>query len=299
MMNQAAFSDVYLNLAHLGELRAAAAQQSPEALDGVARQFEGIFVKMMLKSMREASFGDPLFDTEATGLYRDLYDHQLSLELTKGRGLGIAEMLVQQLKEFVPGTSAELSTNEPASAADMQRLERNPALPAVAPVKPTATHGPEFVSKKSFLDTLLPLAKRAAKALGAEPVIMLAQAALETGWGRSIIRGLNGQSSHNLFGIKATKDWQGESVPVGTLEYEDGVATRRQALFRAYESFEQSFSDYVALLRGSPRYAGALAEVADPEAFMRALQQAGYATDPQYAEKVLRIWREDMGGASR
>ncbi len=299
MMNQAAFSDLYFNFAQLGELRGAAAQATPEALDAVAKQFEGIFVKMMLKSMRDASFGDPLFDTQATELYRDLYDHQLSLELTKDRGLGIAEMLVQQLKAFVPGVAAQVVDDESTLPADADALQRSPALDAVSPAASAETDGPAFSSKESFLDTLLPLAKRAAKALGAEPLLMLAQAALETGWGRAVIRGLDGQSSHNLFGIKAGEDWRGDSVPVGTLEYKDGVAARQQALFRAYESFEQSFSDYVALVRGSPRYADALSKAADPEAFIQALHEAGYATDPNYAEKVLRIWREEMDGATR
>ena len=157
-------------------------------------------------------------------------------------------------------------------------------------------HEPEFTSKGSFLDTLGQLATRAAEALGVDPLLMLAQSALETGWGRHILRGSDGDSSHNLFGIKAGERWNGGSVQVGTLEYVDGIPARRQALFRAYGSFEESFQDYVALLKSSPRYAEALSKADDPEAFMRGLQQAGYATDPRYTEKVLRIWREELDG---
>ncbi len=297
MMNQAAFSDVYLDLGRMGELRAAAAQKSPEALEAVAKQFEGMFLKMVLKSMRDASLGDPLFDTESSGLYRDLYDHQLALELGKGRGLGIADMLVQQLKGFLPEGAGGSSEDRTGSAGEIQALERNAALLAPRPARSGEVYEPEFSSKGSFLETLGNLATRAAEALGVDPLLMLAQSALETGWGRHILRGPDGESSHNLFGIKAGGRWHGESVPVGTLEYVDGLPAHRQALFRAYGSFEESFQDYVALLKGSPRYADALSRADNPEAFMWGLQQAGYATDPRYAEKVLRIWREELDGA--
>ena len=131
MLNQAAFSDIYLDLGRMGELRAAAARESPEALEAVAKQFEGIFLKMVLKSMRDAGFGDPLFDNQSTTLYRDLYDHQLALELSKGRGLGIAEMLVQQLRDFGPGAGEDGSREERTSSPEPQSLRRNPALRAV------------------------------------------------------------------------------------------------------------------------------------------------------------------------
>ena len=297
MMNQAAFSDVYLDLGRIGELRSAAARESPEALEAVAKQFEGIFLKMVLKSMREASFGDPLFDTESSGLYRDLYDHQLALELSKGRGLGIADMLVRQLRGFLPGAAEDAAEGDKAPLSDAEALQRNPALLAVRPAPGGEVHEPEFSSKESFLQTLGGLATRTAKALGVDPLLMLAQSALETGWGQHILRRPDGTSSHNLFGIKAGGRWDGDRVSAGTLEYADGVAARQRAQFRSYGSFEESFQDYVALLQGSPRYAEALSRAADPEAFMNGLQQAGYATDPRYAEKVLRIWREELSGA--
>ena len=297
MMNHAAFSDVYLDLGRMGELRAAAAQDSPEALEEVARQFEGIFVKMVLKSMRDASFGDPLFDTQSAGLYRDLYDHQLAIELSKGRGLGIAEMMVRQLRDFLPAAGEESTDDAQVTAPQAQPLRRNPALPAAVPTEIEGVHEPAFSSKQSFLNTLGELAEQAAGLLGADPPLLLAQSALETGWGAHVPRAENGMSSHNVFGIEAGKSWDGDSVAVGTLEYADGVPARRKALFRSYGSYEESFRDYVALLQGSPRYAAALSTAENPEAFMNRLQEAGYATDPQYAEKVLRIWREELDGA--
>ncbi len=297
MMNQVAFSDVYLDLSRMGELRAAAAKDSPEALEAVAKQFEGIFVKMVLKSMRDASFGDPLFDTQSAGLYRDLYDHQLAIELSRGRGLGIAEMMVRQLRDFLPAAGKESMDDAQVAVPQAQSLRRNPVLAAAMPTETEGVHEPAFSSKGSFLNTLGELAERAAGMLGADPLLLLAQSALETGWGTYVPRAENGMNSHNLFGIKANKGWDGDSVSVGTLEYADGVPARRKALFRSYGSYEESFRDYVALLQGSPRYAAALSTAENPEAFMNRLQEAGYATDPQYAEKVLRIWREEMDGA--
>ena len=104
-----------------------------------------------------------------------------------------------------------------------------------------------------------------------------------------MIRHPDGNSSHNLFNIKADRRWDGESVAKSTLEYRDGVAAKEVARFRAYESFEASFDDYVNFLQSNPRYAEALRRTDDPKQFVRALQDAGYATDPAYARKIGNI----------
>lgn len=146
-------------------------------------------------------------------------------------------------------------------------------------------------SAQDFLRHLHPIAEQAAKELGVEPKLLLAQAALETNWGRSLIKNGDGESTFNLFNIKAGKAWQGEQVPANTLEFERGVGRKMQARFRSYESFEESFQDYVRLIKSNPRYGDALKQAGSPEHYLRGLQQAGYATDPKYAEKVIQIYR--------
>jgi flagellar protein FlgJ len=165
---------------------------------------------------------------------------------------------------------------------------RRIAQPPLAPGKAA------FGSKDEFIAAMLPMAEQAAEKIGVDPRYLVAQAALETGWGKSIIRQQDGSSSHNLFGIKAT-GWQGASATVMTTEYVNGKATRERAGFRAYDSFEQSFNDYVRLLESNGRYQKAIRVAStsgDSERFVNELQRAGYATDPQYARKINQIARK-------
>ncbi|MFO6421834.1 flagellar assembly peptidoglycan hydrolase FlgJ [Motilimonas sp. KMU-193] len=173
----------------------------------------------------------------------------------------------------VAGTSAEL--NSALSQADLTKIEQSKAV--------------QFDGPASFVQSLMPFAKKAAKALGVNPAILVAQAALETGWGKKVIQTSNQDSSFNLFNIKADRRWQGAHTNKDTLEYYDGVAVTERARFRVYRDFEQSFSDYVHFLQQNPRYEHALKTTADPERFMRQLQKAGYATDPRYADKVMSV----------
>jgi flagellar protein FlgJ len=138
---------------------------------------------------------------------------------------------------------------------------------------------------------LQPFAEQAAKELGVEPKVIIAQAALETGWGRSLIKNSNGGNSFNVFNIKADKGWQGKQAQVATLEFEDGIAKKVNAGFRAYTSFQESFQDYVSFIKSNPRYDNALKQVGNAEHYMHELQRAGYATDPNYADKVMNIYR--------
>ncbi|MEG4314295.1 flagellar assembly peptidoglycan hydrolase FlgJ [Pseudomonas sp. FIP_A4] len=164
-------------------------------------------------------------------------------------------------------------------------------VPANAAAAPSKTR---FSSREEFITTMLPMAEKAAERLGVEPRYLVAQAALETGWGKSMIRHRDGSNSHNLFGIKAT-GWQGESASATTTEYVNGKATREVAGFRAYDSFEQSFNDFVSLLENNDRYRTAIqvaSNSGDSERFVKELQKAGYATDPQYARKISQIARK-------
>jgi len=241
-------------------LRRGAEANDPATLRAVAKQFESLFTKMMLQSMRDASMGDPMFGSDQGDMYQDMADDQLAVQMSEGRGLGLADMLIRQLSNgAVSGTSA---------------------------VKPTAGATP--AEREQFISELLPHANEAARELGVDPRALIAQAALETGWGRS----QPGGDSHKLFGIKAGTHWNGASVQANTQEFDAGIATRDVASFRAYGSPRESVDDYVRLIRDNPRYAGALNTGSDVQAFASALQRGGYATDPDYARKLAAVAAE-------
>ena len=258
----------------LAALKTDAKQQAPAALKEAARQFESLFTQMLLKSMREAnkSFGeDSLFGSDQGEMYQDMFDDQIAMQLSKGKGLGLADMLVRQLQGGVQGT-------EKASA------------PAAS--TPPASSQPLTTSKDDFISKLRPHAEQAARELGVDPNALLAQAALETGWGRSVPCNVQGDCSFNLFGIKAGSQWSGATVNVPTIEFEDGIPVRKVDRFRAYDSPADSFRDYAALIRDSSRYASARGAGDNVEAFATALQQGGYATDPHYAQKIAAVASE-------
>ncbi|ABP79087.1 flagellar assembly peptidoglycan hydrolase FlgJ [Stutzerimonas sp. Brlt_13] len=218
--------------------------------------------------------------------------------------------LLNQRRLALPGRASErqlanVSATDPARSADASQplvnLDWQPATAFAAPQdKPLTVNGVEidtakasktrFGSPEEFIATMMPMAEKAARRLGVEPRYLVAQAALETGWGKSMIRQKDGSNSHNLFGIKAT-NWSGESAMARTTEYVNGRAVKQVEGFRAYASFEQSFDDFVSLLQNSDRYQSAVNAGGDSERFVRELQKAGYATDPQYARKVSQIAR--------
>ena len=290
---------LFADAQQLATLKREAAAHNPQALRAAAQQFEGLFIDMMLKSARAANFKDPLFGSSQQRFYQDLYDQQLSIQLSKTHTFGLAEMLVQQLRRQwaspggSPGGHTGASPSSPAS-----KLVSGPSSPpsTVAPASTrasaavaTGTSPVGAAQQTAFARSLWPDAERAARQLGVSPVSLIAQAALETDWGRSLPRTASGTSSNNLFGIKAMGAWNGPSVRSGTHEFRNGTDTAVQAQFRAYGSCSQCFQDYTALLRNDPRYAGALGTGNDTGAFAAALQQAGYATDPNYARKLTAV----------
>ena len=260
----------------------------PQAIREAARQFESLFTDMMLKAMREAKLGDGLGDSEESKLYQDMYDQQLALQMSQGKGLGLADLLVQQLMRSAATSSASAAspTGAPAGASGAPGAANGPAAttgsptPAPAPVS-SATHAQKF----SFVQMLMPYAQRAGAQLGVAPDSLIAQAALETGWGQHIPSG-SGGSSNNLFGVKAGGGWHGASVASTTLEYEQGAPLSSTQNFRAYSSLQQGMNDYVSLLQGAAALQPALGTGADVTAFASALQRGGYATDPHYAAKL-------------
>lgn len=276
-------STAYTDLQALGSLKHAARAERPEALREAARQFESVFTRMMLESMRSASMGDSLFDSQESGFYRDMFDDQLAVEMSRGKGLGLAEVLVRQLQQ---------AGALPADPATTQGGASAPAAPAATRSAPTARAAATTGlggSPEAFIDRLLPAVEKAATALGVAPRALLAHAALETGWGASMPTGPDGRVSFNLFGVKATGNWQGEAVGSRTLEFTKGVAEQRVERFRAYARPEDSVADYVQLIGRSSRYAGARGTGDDVAAFASALQRGGYATDPRYAQKLTAV----------
>ena len=311
-------AQVYTDFSGLASLRARAREDRDEALDQVSRQFESLFLQMMLKSMRDASFGGGLLDGEHTQFYRDLYDKQLAMHLAERGGIGLADVLQTQLggrpAEALAGRGPGDYRATPVAARPV-RPQSPATLPSSAPPASPDLARPGRAGEGDLLDgtpegfvrTLWPHASEAAARLGLPPEALLAQAALETGWGRHVIRRADGGSSHNLFGIKADGRWQGERASTQTLEYVDGVAVRVRDHFRAYASHADSFNDYVDFLQRNPRYRDALQRTGDAAAYFSALQAAGYATDPAYATKIQRILDGDtlrnasgaMGGQGR
>jgi flagellar protein FlgJ len=288
-MQITAQQQVYTDFEGLAALRAKAQQDQDAALDEVARQFESLFLQMMLKSMRSASLGSGMLDSQQSLFYRDMFDQQIAVDMTRRDGIGLANVLKQQLGDGIAPAYRDLAPEDyvgmPIARAIMNQAADDAVAPALARPKGKALSG----KPQDFIDTLWPLAEQAAAELGIAPEALLSQAALETGWGRHVIQDRSGGNSHNLFGIKADERWQGGAVPVGTLEYIDGVAVKTKANFRAYDSYAESFEDYVRFVRDNPRYREAIERTDDPSAYFSALQEAGYATDPAYARKILDI----------
>ncbi|MEP7311675.1 MAG: glucosaminidase domain-containing protein [Pseudomonadota bacterium] len=275
-------SSFYADPQGLTALKREARAQSPEALRETAKQFESLFTSMLLKSMRAATPKDSLFGSDQQDFYQDMFDQQLSTQLSKGKGLGLADMLVQQLMRG--GV-----TDEAAATPAVAPAASTSAAPGAA--KPTAGTWPP-ATREDFVQALLPAATRVGEQLGVDPSTLIAHAALETGWGKSLPQTADGGCSYNLFGIKAGASWGGARVEAVTTEFAKGKAESQQAQFRAYSSPEECLQDYASLLGGNGRYAGALGTGSDAAAFAGALQRGGYATDPDYAQKLTHVARD-------
>jgi flagellar protein FlgJ len=259
-------------------LKRAAGNNDPAAIRTVAGQFESMFTRMMLKSMRDAIGPDPMFGSDQEQMYQGMADDQLAVQLSKGKGFGLADMLVRQLQKMgVKGADAAANGTGAKAAA------------AYSATQSASTTSSTDAAKTNFIQGLWPQAQEAGQLLGVDPRHLIAQAALETNWGRSMPQDANGRTSNNLFGIKASAGWAGPTVTSDTQEFQGGVATTTSAQFKAYATPAQSFQDYVALLRNNPRYSTALNTGGDVQAFATGLQRAGYATDPDYANKIAAV----------
>ena len=247
----------------------------PKALREVARQFESIFTKMMLDSMRSASFGDPMFGSDQADMYQDMMDDQMAVQLSSGRGIGLADMLIRQLGQGGQGAHAAVGSATASNSTQGAGSSRSERVAI------------DDEQRRRFVEQMLPHARSAALELGVDERSVIAQAALETAWGTRLPADSQGVS-HNYFGIKAGGAWKGASVTADTTEYTAGTADTERAKFRAYGSVAENVADYVHVLR-NPRYAAALGTGSDVGAFANALQRGGYATDPDYASKLLSV----------
>lgn len=282
------------DLGALASLRAQARAHDPESLRKAAQQFEALFTQQLLKSARAANLGDDVLGGGQTEFYQDLFDQQMALHLSSGKGIGLAEVLVRQMigssgADEAPVTGRALSDYQPVtSLAREASAARRARIEAMATTSATAIGG----DARAFVDQVLPHARRAAQALGVPAEAIVAQAALETGWGRHVPRHADGTPSFNFFGIKADAGWNGARLTKATHEHLGGRMQSVSADFRSYGSIGEAFDDYARFLKTNPRYADALRQGDDGEGFVRGLQDAGYATDPAYANKLLKL----MGG---
>jgi len=296
-------TSAFFDVQGLAALRAQAVGKPAEATAEVAAQFEALFVQMMVKSMRDATISGGLFESNQMDFYQGMFDQQVSLHLSRQGALGLADILTAQLDgETAGGEQAEAAAAVPPEAF-LARTKSARAVTAAMPAPTVAAAGGEVAvvqqapaqapwqpeSPEAFIRGVWNHAAAAGARIGLDPNVLVAQSALETGWGRKVIQAADGRSSFNLFGIKADNRWDGESASVNTVEYRDGLAAIQRASFRVYDSIAASFDDYVEFLASNPRYQTALAKVEDGREFLRELQGAGYATDPAYAEKIIDI----------
>ncbi|WP_197708406.1 flagellar assembly peptidoglycan hydrolase FlgJ [Shewanella sp. ALD9] len=375
-MEKLSASSNFLDLGGLDSLRVQAQKDEKGALKEAAKQFEGIFIQMLMKSMRDANAAfksDNPMNSETTAFFEQMRDQQMSVDLSNKGMLGLAEMMVQQLdpddspitpasvlrgnsdykvnpsmfvapateldkdtldiiapKDQIAASHSVIANSDTAhsvidSAESMrpmsaqltnvlngeqlnsvlrgeqlasQAVQVGKVLPqtdfAVPKAKGIAVS--QFTSPEHFISVLYPHAEKAAKSLGTSAEVLIAQSALETGWGQKVVRRNDGTMSHNLFNIKADKRWQGDKTSVNTLEFEKGIAVQQKADFRMYDNLEQSFNDFVSFISQGDRYQDARKVASEPTQFIKALQKAGYATDPQYANKVINVMKSVKEG---
>ncbi|EHL23306.1 flagellar rod assembly protein/muramidase FlgJ [Acidovorax sp. NO-1] len=260
----------------------AGAANSAQATREVAKQFESLFMRELIKSMRDATMKSGLMEGEQANLGQDMLDQQLSISMSGMQG-GLSEAIARQLSRQMGGADANFSV---PSTLSLPQAQSRATLPSTSMPAEATTQVPR--GRDGFVQHLSGTAERVAQESGIPASFMLGQAGHETGWGKSEIRHKDGSNSFNLFGIKATKAWTGKVAEITTTEYINGKAQKVTAKFRAYDSYEDSFRDYARLIKESPRYekAESVAKSGSAMAYASALQKAGYATDPEYARKL-------------
>lgn len=325
--------NTYTDFHGLSQLKHQAKQDQDSALKQTSKQFESIFLQMTLKEMRKANegFKSDLFSSDQTDFYQDMHDKQLALHLSN-TGVGLADRLYSQLKALksahpmLTDTLPAAKNNRPAQAVSELPLpfdlstqspiaatKKGDILQALktkisanklentvnnhlnsTPIDVSNIQDKQLKRKAGFVNALWSQAKMVSQLVGVSPKILLAQAALETGWGQKMIRHANGDNTFNLFGIKADKRWKNEAAMITTTEYRDGVRQKEKAKFRSYNSYAESFMDFIKFLQQNPRYKNALQVMDNPQQFIKEIHKAGYATDPIYSQKVLSIFNSPL-----
>ncbi|RUP82667.1 flagellar assembly peptidoglycan hydrolase FlgJ [Alteromonas sp. KS69] len=292
------------DLGSINKMREAIASGDESVLQEAAEQFEAIFVQMMLKSMRKAQDAladeDSPFNSQQVKFYRDMHDQQLATDLTAGGGMGLADIIVKQMGQ---SEDSYLPASVIRSDGNLNSLNRDRVV-AVEQAQETvlaseskgvksAAKDSMFDTPEDFVETLRPYAEQVAEKYGMDAKAIIAQAAVETGWGKFVIHNADGESSHNLFGIKANSKWEGEQAVVDTLEFNSGIPQKQKAAFRSYASLEEAVNDYGRFITTQPRYQQAVERASDAHSYTRELQSAGYATDPNYASKIMAVYHSD------
>ena len=267
----------------LGSLRLQSSQDPKAAIKESAKQFETLFMRQLVKSMRDATMKSGLMDSSQSEISNDLLDDQLSSKLAGMPG-GLSKLIAKQLSKQIgdqpANGSARTSQAAPARLSTMARFSGVTPIPTdnVAPTK----------NQTSFVQQHTDAANAAQAQSGIPASFILAQAGHESGWGKHEIRKADGSTSFNLFGIKAGSSWTGKVAEVATTEYVDGQAVSTKARFRAYDSYAAAFKDYASMIGSNPRYAAVAQSGGSVQGFAQGLQKAGYATDPMYAAKLTR-----------
>ena len=294
----------------LNALKFAAGENSPQAAKETAKQLESLFMREMIKSMREATMKSGLLDSAQGNLSTDMLDQQLSVAMS-GQPGGLSDAITRQLARTMGSEAAEDAEISVPSTLSMSRIawrstagSANGTTGAWSGSRSSAAqsvnaYAPAPKGRDNFVAHHGDAAARVAQESGIPAAFMLGQAGHETGWGKSEIKNANGSNAHNLFGIKAGKGWTGKVAEVTTTEYIDGVARKVTAKFRAYDSYEESFRDYARLITSNPRYEKAMGKTDSALAYATELQKAGYATDPEYASKLSRAIQSAVQSAAR
>ena len=295
-------------------MRAQANANPQQGLKAAAKQFDAVFTQMMLKSMRDATPSDSPFDSNDSKTFTSMLDQQLSQNMG-AKGIGVADMMLKQLMRNAGATSsangagagADASGDSSANAGNLAAMNAMAKAYANAPGSARASLSGNGYSAESaltppargvgsdkvaaFVDRLAAPAQAASSATGIPARFIIGQAALESGWGKREIKNTDGTTSHNVFGIKASSDWTGKTTSAVTTEYVNGKPQKVVEKFRSYDSYEDALTDYASVLKSNPRYAPVVEASRDAAGFAHGMQKAGYATDPQYAKKLISIMR--------
>lgn len=280
---------------------------TPQTIREAAKQFEALFMRELMKSMRDTTMKSDMFDSPMGDMGTSMLDEQYALQMSGMPG-GLSELIAKQLmrqmkiEDAAPTASIDPSSDAPAtnaaSAAQAAALATTSNAPTLA-IETAPLVAPNRIpaAARDFVQQHAEMAKQVERSSGLPASYLLGQAGHETGWGRREIRMADGSNSHNLFGIKAGAGWKGKVAEITTTEYVDGAPQKVTAKFRAYDSYAESYRDFARLIGNSPRYADARDQALQAETphgaesvqnWTQGLQDAGYATDPQYADKLSR-----------